>query len=632
MQQAVQSRPSSNGFGRRKFDRDTGTRPDNKLPPGKTNVGSFSNAGAGSFNGNKPGVCGNPSHDRFVYVTTCLIGHPVEVQVKNGSTYTGIFHSNDRDFAIVLKMARLTKEGSFKLQKFAPDFVVKGLLKTMIIPAKELVQVIAKGVAVTGNDIDDMQLEKCQDIMIDSSISQSSFVEGGRELGRWTPDEDDPECPELENIFDGTWNRHWDQFETNATLFGVKSTFDEELYTTKLERGPQMRERERAALRVAKEMADEETRDLHIAEERGIVHEDFDVDEETKFSSVYRVSNIGYEESEDIVSDSRNAETFGGSSDSLISKSFSDASRRKANDGTHASSSFSSQDGAQLPQPEAGRDLHQSGYSDHAIQFDGVSSIKGNQLRAQHDNKMSTVESAEKKNLTDASDNAQTSKLVGIQSSMSTEKMTSDKGGLSPSATAYAPSAGSKDQVQPDSLGESSETPGPGKMHAITQPGNLRGRPGSSAPSNSERAAAASTFSGPGLSPSSSMGSLPSEKSTLNPYAKEFKLNPNAKSFTPSQAPLRPTSPISDGSYYFPANASSVPQMHAVPMGIGIGPSFGGPQSVVYNPQATPMQSPQAYIHPNGPMYGQQMILGHPRQVLYMPSYPPDMQYKGRDF
>ena len=36
--------------------------------------------------------------------------------------------------------------------------------------------------------------------------------------------------------------RNWDQFETNEALFGVKSTFDEELYTTKLEKGPKMRE------------------------------------------------------------------------------------------------------------------------------------------------------------------------------------------------------------------------------------------------------------------------------------------------------------------------------------------------------------------------------------------------------
>lgn len=60
--------------------------------------------------------------------------------------------------------------------------------------------------------------------------------------------------------------RSWDQFETNEALFGVKSTFDEELYTTKLERGPQMRELEREAMRIAREIEGEDTQDLHLAE------------------------------------------------------------------------------------------------------------------------------------------------------------------------------------------------------------------------------------------------------------------------------------------------------------------------------------------------------------------------------
>jgi len=62
------------------------------------------------------------------------------------------------------------------------------------------------------------------------------------------------------------FSRGWDQFETNEMLFGVKSTFDEELYTTKLEKGPQIRELEKQALRIAREIEGEETQDLHLAE------------------------------------------------------------------------------------------------------------------------------------------------------------------------------------------------------------------------------------------------------------------------------------------------------------------------------------------------------------------------------
>ncbi|PIA27736.1 hypothetical protein AQUCO_07600117v1 [Aquilegia coerulea] len=619
IQQVVQSRPSSNGFGRKKVERDSGTRMDNKLLSGKSNSGSFSNAG--SLNG-KVGAFESPSRDRLIYMTTCLMGHPVEVQVKNGSVISGLFHATnaDKEFGIILKMARVIKDGPFKGQKLATDSVGKGLLKTMIIPAKELVQVIAKDVAVTGNElITSVQHEKRQDIMIDSYISQG-FVEAERELGRWAPDEDDPQCPELENIFDGPWNRHWDQFETNAALFGVKSTFDEELYTTKLERGPQMREREREALRIAKEIEGEDTQDLHMKEERGFdFNEDFDIDEETRFSSVFRgISDNGYEENEEIVLDSHNTDTFGGPSESVISRSFSDVARRKNEDGTHASSSFSSLDEAQLPQPTAGRDMYRSASGDYARQLDAESRMNENQFREQQSRKNGVKELTERKTLIDVSEEGKTSKFVDIKSSLNTKKSSSDKGGLSSSATAYAPSSSisSKDQAQTDSLGESSDGAGSKKVHAAAKPGNHRGRPGSSASSTSERAAPASASSAPGLSPSSSMGSLSSEKSTLNPYAKEFKLNPNAKSFTPTQTPLRPSSPIPDGSYYFPANVSTVPHMHGVPVGIG----------------ATPVQGPQAYIHPNGPLYGQQMILGHPRQVLYMPNYPPDMPYKGRDF
>ncbi len=61
-------------------------------------------------------------------------------------------------------------------------------------------------------------------------------------------------------------SRNWDQFEANKALFGVETTFDEELYTTKLVRGPQLREREREAHRIALEILGQQTRNVHLAE------------------------------------------------------------------------------------------------------------------------------------------------------------------------------------------------------------------------------------------------------------------------------------------------------------------------------------------------------------------------------
>ncbi|XP_042510204.1 polyadenylate-binding protein-interacting protein 4-like isoform X2 [Macadamia integrifolia] len=632
LQQVVQPRPSANGFGRRRVERDMGSRQDSKPQSGKSNLNSFTFSGAP--NGSKVGGYESPSRDRLIYLTTCLIGHHVEVQVKSGSIFSGIFHATnaEKDFGVILKMARLTKDGSFRGQKSFSESIGKPPSKTLIVPAKELVQIIAKGVPLTGNGLaNGLQCEKQKDIMTDSLISHSHSVDVGRELERWTPDEDDLQLPDLENIFDNRWNRNWDQFETNETLFGVKSTFDEELYTTKLERGPKMRELEKEASRIAREIEGEETQDLHLAEERGFCfHEDFDIDEETRFSSVFRgVDDSGYEESEDTTLDSRNTETFGGSSGTAISISFSDVARGRT-DGAQASSISLSMDDSQSSQSVASKDLHRLSSSDLAKQLasdsvskslsnlDGESRMHENQFREQHGGKSYSIESTERKTC-HVSEETQTSK-------------SEDKGGLSPSATAFAPSSSVSSKGEENgSLVGSSDSIGFGKQCGTIKAVNSRGRPGSSTSSISVCVAAPSASSGPGLSPSSSVGSLSSEKSSLNPNAKEFKLNPNAKSFIPFQTPLRPPSPVSEGSFCFPANVSAVPHMHTVPVGIGIAPSFGH-QPVIYNPQATPVQSPQPYVNPNGPLYGQQMMLGHPRQILYMPSYPPEMPYKGREF
>ncbi|KAJ7963228.1 polyadenylate-binding protein-interacting protein 3-like [Quillaja saponaria] len=637
LQQVVQPKSSSNGYGRRKADREGGTRMENKMQSGKSNSSRLTGATS-----SKAGSYQSPSRDRLVYVTTNLIGHQVEVQVINGSTYSGIFHATnaDKDFGIILKMARLTKDGSLRGQKSSAESVSKAPLKTLIIPAKELVQVTAKGFSVTRDGFSsEVQREVSQEIMVDSFISQSRHFEAERELEPWVPDEDDPQRPELENIFDGPYNRSWNQFETNETLFGVKSTFNEELYTTKLEKGPQMRELEREALRIAREIEGEETKDLHLADERGIdLHENFEIDEETRFSSVYRgegVDDSGYEDDEDIILNSQNTETFGGTFGS-VTKTSTELISGKSNDETQILSSSFSVDLRQPSQSSTGMDLSRTGSHDHAKQFaselpfksytgsDGGSRIQENLVIKQH---------GESGIIGTQAEDVQLSKSEDLQSSLNIKKDGSEEGGLSPNATSYAPSSNilSKTSEKNGAPSDSIEAPVSSKAHVETQSVNSRGRPGSSTSSTSDYAGIISATNGPGLSPSSSVGSLSSEKSSLNPNAKEFKLNPNAKSFVPSQTPVRPPSPVSDGSFYFP-NVTTVPNMPGMPVGIGIGHSFAGQQPVIFNPPVGQMQSPQAYFHPNGPQYGQQMLLGHPRQVMYMPSYQPEMQYKGREY
>lgn len=110
---------------------------------------------------------------------------------------------------------------------------------------------------------------------------------------------------------------------------------------------------------------------------------------------------------------------------------------------------------------------------------------------------------------------------VDSQSLLNVKKDGSDVGGLSHNVTYKASSSGvpSKGHEKMNSSGEQSEGVS-GKMHGETHSINSRGQPASSTSSSSDSVGGAPVFSGPGLSPSSSMCSLSSEKSTLNPHAK----------------------------------------------------------------------------------------------------------------
>ncbi|KAI0039657.1 hypothetical protein FA95DRAFT_1684189 [Auriscalpium vulgare] len=85
----------------------------------------------------------------------------------------------------------------------------------------------------------------------------------------------------------------WDQFAANEKLFGVKTGFDEELYTTKLDRSASdFKERERKAQALANEIMGTAANNPHIAEERVMNNlEDNEGNEEDKYGAVVRGNN-----------------------------------------------------------------------------------------------------------------------------------------------------------------------------------------------------------------------------------------------------------------------------------------------------------------------------------------------------
>ncbi|CAI5985222.1 unnamed protein product, partial [Closterium sp. NIES-65] len=303
-------------------------------------------ANGGSANGGSAGdasvgAARAGGREWMVAVSACLIGHAVEVQLVQGDSYSGIFHAaNEEDYGVVLRMARLVRQGTGPQSTETPavrDAARKPPVKTLVVPAVDLVQLIAKDVPLFGSDLLASSLAANGEIRTDSSIgSMLTNARGswggagggaggeGRELQRWAP-EGGEEGMGLDEDSYRSSSRAWDQFEANRKLFGVETSFDEAIYTTPLVRPS--RELQAHAERIAREIESQPSRNMHTAEERGFHlrnaartlasavkaalasddpsaaaagglggnadsawDDDDDIDEETKYSSVIRAA------------------------------------------------------------------------------------------------------------------------------------------------------------------------------------------------------------------------------------------------------------------------------------------------------------------------------------------------------
>lgn len=99
-----------------------------------------------------------------------------------------------------------------------------------------------------------------------------------RNLQRWEPSADTETNISLEGP-----GGAWDQFQANEQRFGLKSDYDENIYTTIIDKShPDYRRREAEALRIAQEIEGGQADNAHVREERGINNPEDALDEEQK--------------------------------------------------------------------------------------------------------------------------------------------------------------------------------------------------------------------------------------------------------------------------------------------------------------------------------------------------------------
>ncbi|CAI9773437.1 unnamed protein product [Fraxinus pennsylvanica] len=88
--------------------------------------------------------------DALLLATMCIVELPVDVHAKDGSIYSGIFYTArvDKDYAIVLKNARMIKKGNW-----ASNVANGSMIETLIVSSEDLVQVVAKEVPIPSNGV-----------------------------------------------------------------------------------------------------------------------------------------------------------------------------------------------------------------------------------------------------------------------------------------------------------------------------------------------------------------------------------------------------------------------------------------------------------------------------------------------
>lgn len=109
-----------------------------------------------------------------------------------------------------------------------------------------------------------------------------------RELQRWEPGPSDMSLDDMAMEESGA--NGWDQFAANEQKYGVQTTYDEDIYTTAIDKNhPDYRRRVAEAERLAREIEGSAAPNSHVAEERRKDdHGADDGDEEDKYSGVRR--------------------------------------------------------------------------------------------------------------------------------------------------------------------------------------------------------------------------------------------------------------------------------------------------------------------------------------------------------
>ena len=219
--------------------------------------------------------------ERFLHLTLSLVGQRVTVTHTDGTVLEGVFHTAtpfadlpaDKKNRFVFKAVQVIKGDQEK--------VVLG--STVVVPVDKIVSVHCKSLRLGSSN------GKGDAFRTDTEIS-STQIDKGRDLvaagSAWTTGGSTGKSSRADVLLgDSPRKLKWDQFRANEELFNVQATFDENLYTTELDKSSIDKAKIKEAERLAREIETTASTNIHIADERNQTILG-DYDEEDRYSGV----------------------------------------------------------------------------------------------------------------------------------------------------------------------------------------------------------------------------------------------------------------------------------------------------------------------------------------------------------
>ncbi|KAF2223639.1 hypothetical protein BDZ85DRAFT_112264 [Elsinoe ampelina] len=261
----------------------TGTNPITQRPSGSTPVNGMANGHAqehGKSSTKSNQSADKHAHDRLLFLYANFVGLDTVLTLKSGEQFEGVFSgatTQNNEARYHLKMVRRLNAPSQQANGSSASvgsFIGEGEDHSMAFDVNDTVDLAVQRVPIGGST---SRATNGAGFRTDVEISGNLDVRE-KVLQRWEPGPEDGSLSlnQDESLGSGSW----DQFAANEKLYNVRSDYDEDMYTTSIDKtNPRYRQIADRAERLAREMEKD-------GESRKVV--DSGLDEEDKYSGVRR--------------------------------------------------------------------------------------------------------------------------------------------------------------------------------------------------------------------------------------------------------------------------------------------------------------------------------------------------------